>query len=225
MKEPNIFNYAKKELSQDAFICWLLKWSENQYAQVNPKLHLVSKELISAFTGIRVADISIADLELSPQERKIDIVARFKNGTDAYVIAIEDKVRAFPGKDQLIKYFKMLDQLANGKKLKKIYFKSYAISKDEINAADIAGFEVFDLKRILKVLTKVTAVQSEILKSFIDHNSGVHNNLYAFDKKPISQWNIENYQGFCIALNDKLDLNSQFRNYRGRNYFLVSLSI
>lgn len=224
MKEPNIFSYAKKELSQDAFICWLLEWSENQYASVNPKLNLVSKELISAFTGIAVTDISINRIEINPQEKNIDIVAKFTNGGDHYVIAIEDKVRAFPGKDQLIKYSKKLDQLANGKNLKKIYFKSYAISTDEVKAADAAGFEVFDLKRILHNLTKVADVNSEILKSFISHNTGVHSNLYEFEKRPTGKWIIENYQGFCIALNEKLHLNSQFRRYRGRNTFWFPLA-
>ena len=30
MPRPNLFDYATKELSQDAVICWLLKWSGAQ---------------------------------------------------------------------------------------------------------------------------------------------------------------------------------------------------
>lgn len=35
--ENNIFKYATKELSQDAFICWLVEWinhKEESYAKV-----------------------------------------------------------------------------------------------------------------------------------------------------------------------------------------------
>ena len=28
--KPNLFKYATSELSQDAFICWLLEWAKPQ---------------------------------------------------------------------------------------------------------------------------------------------------------------------------------------------------
>jgi hypothetical protein len=28
--KPNIFKYATSELSQDAFICWLLAWAKDE---------------------------------------------------------------------------------------------------------------------------------------------------------------------------------------------------
>ncbi|MYD32112.1 MAG: hypothetical protein F4X01_11115 [Nitrospira sp. SB0661_bin_20] len=39
MERPNLFSYATSELSQDAFICWLLEWSLPQYRQTDTKLH------------------------------------------------------------------------------------------------------------------------------------------------------------------------------------------
>lgn len=31
MTNPNLFKFATSELSQDAFICWLLSWAEKDY--------------------------------------------------------------------------------------------------------------------------------------------------------------------------------------------------
>lgn len=35
--EPNIFHFATKELSQDAFLCWLLSWAKNDYNKTETK--------------------------------------------------------------------------------------------------------------------------------------------------------------------------------------------
>jgi len=32
MKRPNLFNYATKELSQDAFFAWLARWADASFA-------------------------------------------------------------------------------------------------------------------------------------------------------------------------------------------------
>ena len=31
MTTPNLFKFATSELSQDAFICWLLSWAKKDY--------------------------------------------------------------------------------------------------------------------------------------------------------------------------------------------------
>ena len=39
MKKPNIFEFATKELSQDAFICWLASWAKKEYIESDRELH------------------------------------------------------------------------------------------------------------------------------------------------------------------------------------------
>ena len=29
--KPNLFKYAVSELTQDAFLCWLLEWADEKY--------------------------------------------------------------------------------------------------------------------------------------------------------------------------------------------------
>lgn len=35
MEKPNLFSIATKELSQDAFITWLLQWADDKYKKKN----------------------------------------------------------------------------------------------------------------------------------------------------------------------------------------------
>ncbi len=39
MEKPNLFSYATSELSQDAFIAWLLAWASPEYQTVDKELH------------------------------------------------------------------------------------------------------------------------------------------------------------------------------------------
>ncbi len=45
---PNLFSYATKELSQDAFICWSLEWAKSENAKADSKLHAYGVALIKA---------------------------------------------------------------------------------------------------------------------------------------------------------------------------------
>ena len=48
LTRPNIFNYAKKELSQDAVICWLLECchsDDDKYRQIGIDFYLIMKIL------------------------------------------------------------------------------------------------------------------------------------------------------------------------------------
>ena len=49
IEKPNLFSFATTELSQDAFIAWLLAWADTQYASADPQLHACARELITAF--------------------------------------------------------------------------------------------------------------------------------------------------------------------------------
>ena len=48
-KHPSLFKFASSELSQDAFICWLLSWASPENKDKDPGLHNCGLELIKAF--------------------------------------------------------------------------------------------------------------------------------------------------------------------------------
>ena len=55
-EKPNLFEYATSELSQDAFICWLLAWIE--YPQ-EPHLYQCAKDLIKLFVPLEMEEMML----------------------------------------------------------------------------------------------------------------------------------------------------------------------
>jgi hypothetical protein len=44
--KPNIFRLATKELSQDGFFTWLLKWAHNDHSQHDQQLNETAKDFV-----------------------------------------------------------------------------------------------------------------------------------------------------------------------------------
>jgi len=61
---PNLFSYATSELSQDAFICWLIKWSENATdLELKDLGHRFVNALMSKWEGPEIKEVSKAEVE------------------------------------------------------------------------------------------------------------------------------------------------------------------
>jgi hypothetical protein len=101
--QPVLFDYATKELSQDAFLCWLLKWSEVGNKSINPSLYNAAKKFVRE---IIEKDITLQDIEKSECIRKINTIHHVdikqqNKGIDLYaviddciIIVIEDKTQS-----------------------------------------------------------------------------------------------------------------------------------
>ena len=44
--KPNLFTHATSELSQDAFILWLLEWADSECATEDKALHETAQEFV-----------------------------------------------------------------------------------------------------------------------------------------------------------------------------------
>ena len=101
--KPNIFRWASSELSQDAFICWLLSWANHKESK---ELYETSKLFIQKLTNGKVNDFD--RIEVRKQIDNIDILCIID---DCKVILIEDKVHTKNHGDQLERYLN--NQLKN----------------------------------------------------------------------------------------------------------------
>lgn len=118
--EHNLFTYATKELSQDAFLMWLF----NNYNSKNKKVSQAAYMLLNEFTGLNMGVGSVTNLYTPKQIKakgknnekgRMDIVIVFTYKDIHYLIAIEDKTMSGEH-DQLGKYN---DTLASAETLKR----------------------------------------------------------------------------------------------------------
>ncbi len=99
-EENNLFKFATKELSQDAFICWCINWFNYKDTvkgdKNKEKLVEMSKKILSKI--LENTDISILDIQevrIIRQFESIDITLIIETKyLEQYIVIIEDKVGA-----------------------------------------------------------------------------------------------------------------------------------
>ena len=73
--KPNIFNIATKELSQDAFITWLLQYADESCKEINKELHLCAQEFVRALIISQKGSFNevISTVQAGRQWKNIDV--------------------------------------------------------------------------------------------------------------------------------------------------------
>ncbi len=170
MSTPNIFRYATKELSQDAFICWLVACA----AKATGPLHECGLAFVRALFRAGVADgikgIPVLDpdggmtshegpCDISDvgnpctQYNRIDVYFQAKVDGKKVSFIIEDKVETEAHGDQLAKYLNAVIQDEHKEDLiKPIYFKTGYVfnnERDDVEENKYSLFEAEDLKKFL----------------------------------------------------------------------------
>ncbi|MBA6224218.1 hypothetical protein H4J51_03025 [Colwellia sp. MB02u-18] len=194
-KEPNIFDYATGELSQDAFICWLLNWLD--YTEEH-ELKNAAKEFILLLCkknhpcADKITLESIGRLLLTGKGKvlrqygKMDVFFAVEIDGNPTEFIIEDKTNTPPHSDQLKKY---VDFVINKQKkihgyvkneIVKIYYKTgYLFDEDKNECAFVKGddlvktkyhFGIIDLNSIYKFLKRITT-DNLIFTSYRDYIS------------------------------------------------------
>lgn len=112
--QPNIFDYATSELSQDAVICYLLSFGKKEFNG--------SKEYIAAHKFLRECGIEEDVKEIHTQYKHIDVLVETEN----YLLIIEDKTYTNEHDDQILHYVKELknDELSQNREIRVCYFKT-----------------------------------------------------------------------------------------------------
>lgn len=87
IKRLNIFKISTTELSQDAFITWLLQWANPKCAGLDPVLHECGKHFLSLVMGDAPEKIkTVQFLEAGRQWENVDVWAEifFTDGTKTF---------------------------------------------------------------------------------------------------------------------------------------------
>jgi len=154
--QPNIFKFATSELSQDAFICWLLSYVNHPQDE---KLNKCAKEFVALLYNLYNSKRGLAQIKSGDVE-KVENLKRQYCHTDVYFWAvinckrvpfiIEDKTYTSHHSEQLKKNKEAVikkDNI-NEKELVCIYYKTWYIFPEDEKAEKEYGYKIFDYKRI-----------------------------------------------------------------------------
>jgi hypothetical protein len=200
--KPNLFTLATKELSQDAFIAWLLQWADPRCRDYNKELQAVAESFLRELISLQsVVPDSIDRVEAGRQWDNIDVWAEVNN---SHLVIIEDKVGTGQHSDQLSRYRATGEKWCQerGSKLVCVYIKTHSDSALNLQNVERQGFAVFSRKHLLEVLN-AHEVQSDIYTDFRDRLRELERLESCFDKKMISDWNGNDWKGLYQAIEQR----------------------
>lgn len=183
----NLFDYATKELSQDAFLRWLFE----NYDCENEEVVKICKKVFNAFTKDSLDFSKIEDLKTTAQWNKIDISVWFKCEGNDYLIVIEDKTTSEEHK-QLDNYNEKINAHCNWlvkvgekpiEKVYKIFYKTAKISNEEKERIDKAGWNIFDIDSIYNLFLNDNSTFNDVLDDYVAYVYKLYS-AYSTHEKP-----------------------------------------
>ncbi|XMB72008.1 PD-(D/E)XK nuclease family protein [Mycoplasmatota bacterium WC30] len=219
-KTKNLFSYATKELSQDAFLRWLFEnWSSDEQDIKEACCVVLEKLLDMKFSAKDITNV-IAKSQVS----SIDIVVDVWVNSVKYIIIIEDKTYTGPHDDQLKKYKDLVAKWKQECVIKYIYYKTNLISDDEISHIENQGWEIYDIKRIHSIFSHLrVSPTNNILADYVEHICTLYKDLTQSLPNDVSKWKINHWVNFYYHNNLKIPkkLHFGYSNYRGLYIYLV----
>ena len=230
----NIFDFATKELSQDAFLGWFISNCNEE------GIKEYSYEFINLITKFNFKVGDIKKVQVKQQENNMDIIVDFWTSEDLnpqshYVIIIEDKTTSSAHSGQLKRYAEIMNswntnELGYKERRRKVFYKvSNKTKQDELEIEEgDNGFETNDcwitlyIDEIYKFFSKIPLTKSEILNSYVEHIKKIYNDLNVVSDKPMSEWNYNNYVTFFEKVikekfsKKRYDCDSWSSQYQGR---------
>lgn len=194
MKRPNLFGYATSELSQDAFICWLLSWANPCYQSSHKELNACACEILRAFFEKHGMEIpsEIKSVDISKQDANIDVLCVVNK---SYAVLIEDKTHTSQHSGQLPRYF---DTVRNRGFLPDNILPIYFKTRDQSNYGPVmsAGYQPFLRGDFLGILNRYESVQSDIFQDFRVSLNAIESEVQSFQRLPLAQWKWNSWVGF-----------------------------
>ena len=211
-KTPNLFMYATFELSQDAFISWLLMWGNEEYQSVDAELHAIACKMIQTMIG-ETDEINVKKVKVKQQEEHIDVLAIVNDKNDKqYAIIIEDKTDTSEHSNQLLQYTKYVQETYKDTVIKCVYYKSgnecdSKIQKmvkryNESNKNNIP-LQVLSRSVILDIL-RSEVCNNIIIQNYIDYLQRIEKLTKSFFNTHVSEWGSRAWEGFALELEKQL---------------------
>lgn len=202
--KPNLFKYATSELSQDAFILWLLEWANPKCATEDKALHETAQEFVRLLLNNK--DLIIKSVNTKRQKNHIDVFAIIN---EKYAIIIEDKTDTSEHNNQLERYEKWVTEQKEYSALEThiVYYKrgneSYFRLKKMTDKYALKRFTILTRKDVLEVLTKCTT-NNLIFCDYVEYIQDIQCQSEAYQSLPINNWSSYTWQGFYMALEKEL---------------------
>jgi hypothetical protein len=186
--ENNLFFYASSELSQDAFICYLLSFAVPAHSNKDAALTNCAKELIRWMLPDR-QEPDFVVTEIRRQYKNIDILAVVNE--NIYIV-IEDKTFTGQHDNQINRYAQTVRDDFHTEPVC-VYYKIAEQPYPEPKAVNITRTD------LLSIFHKYDS-DNQIYKEYVAYLEYIDDHVNAYKIEPISAWDDHAYRGFFTHL-------------------------
>jgi hypothetical protein len=232
----NIFSFATSELSQDAFLAYLISASKKGSSQPIQD-YKISQVFLKAFLSTN-GKVEITDIRLQEDAKyidsitgdkikgRIDLVIEGIYGKKPFILVIEDKTQTSQHDDQLERYRNYVNIKYTNYKKHFIYFKSDV--EGEIEYVNSANYKVFTIKEIvdLIILSEMDKSTNTIFKEWRVSILNRYTYLNRYENIPVKDWmapeNKGIWKGFFYYIQNKYPqfrLHSGYFDLHGNNHW------
>ncbi len=172
----NLFDFATKELSQDAFLRWLFESYNDNDLQYSIRI------LLAEFCDLQ-DDEEIKSIKTWAQRAKIDISVWIDTNKRNISLFIEDK--AFTGEhNQLLKYNNKIDKYKD-REIYKVFYRTSLLSSWDKEATSVANWKSYGIIELSNIYQKCKETNNVILQQYINYLQNI-SLLVQNTKKPLT---------------------------------------
>jgi hypothetical protein len=185
----NLFNFATSELSQDAFICWILNFAHKDHLYEDSALTECAKELIGIFVKTKE---NFMVTNLIKQYMNIDVFVEVNN---KYNIIIEDKIYTSKHNDQINTYKTALEKEGKSNIIC-VYYKTIEQFDDEKDADVYINRDV-----LIEIFSKYfDKTSNNIFLDYYYKLQSISDEVNSYKVNKITNWSGNAYRGFFAHL-------------------------
>lgn len=194
MKKPNLFSFATSELSQDAFICWLVSWADESYKELNLEMYTLGQAFIELlFEESLQKPKSITKIKVYRQFEQIDVLVEVN---DEYVILIEDKKDTQVHSNQLERYLEILKKQYTNRKHVPVYYKML----EQSNVSEMKRLQYNLITRDKMINLLVEHLVHPLVVDYYEYLLEIEHQVNSFKTAPLTTWTRYSWYGFYTYL-------------------------
>ena len=194
----NLFYYATSELSQDAFLCYMLSFALKGYEDIDSNVRDCARHFVwEMLPDTKGKHIILTDIER--QTRHIDVLLTVVCEGKTYKVAVEDKTHTSEHDNQLKNYLAFLRSAYPECVSCGVYYKTGFQSN--LSAATQAGYRIITRSRMLEILAPfVMKTCNQIVRDYYEYWYAFERDAQAYVSLPLAKWNRRQVYGYYDAL-------------------------
>ena len=199
---PNLFDYATKELAQDAALAYILAWSEPAYRELHHGLHRLGTAMLHALLATRIGESvvpTVTSVRVETQVDRIDLLVRINDEyEEGLVLLVEDKLDTHEHSEQIARYLETAKKRFPNREIVPVYVKTGNASRWSLPSEKECGR--FLRRDLLDVLDRFPDTGDTVVDNFRAHLQVWEDETNSFRHVHPSKWNYRAMEGFYSEL-------------------------